>query len=413
IGLTDAQSQSSNDTADTVAILVTNGVPSGATNRSAQSGIVRYRTGGHRQAEDMAQSYTNSLQLRGILRVLKEQKALDCWDVVAKTMPAGLILETMNFSGGTNLGLSGTTPSDQMSAISDFYDKLLTSEKNGQLLFQTSAEGAPRTQLAPGSSTVRWSFDLDLTEGAPKVSETVDPQESAPAAPASSDIARELIGAWILVGTPGNIGPVPNKGGRIKFYTGKYYCMTASDPKNGVVNYHHGGTYTVNGNDYTETVQYANPSTMDFIGKTNGHFNISIEGDTMTLIGIDNPWKEVWKKRTGGAGSRSEMAREMTGMWIRVGADLTDSTAGATLKFITPTDWCFTESDAKTGVVTFHHGGTCTFNGDEYVESVKYANPSTMYLLGQDNKFACKLDGDTLTTTGIGNPWNEVWKRAK
>ena len=28
-------------------------------------------------------------------------------------------------------------------------------------------------------------------------------------------------------------------------------------------------------------------------------------------------------------------------------------------------------------------------------------------------EFGIQLDGDTLRLTGIGNPWNEVWKRAK
>jgi beta-lactamase regulating signal transducer with metallopeptidase domain len=242
-------------------------------------------------------------------------------------------------------------------------------------------------------------------------------EESAPAAPAKSDIASQLIGAWVLVGTPDKVHPVPAEGGRMKFYTGKYYCITQCDPAHGdVVVFHHGGTYTINGNETAETVQYANPTTMNYIGKTMGHFKLSIDGDTLTQIGTDNEFKEVWKRRTPAAGSPSGMAKDMTGAWIRVdGPDDAGNVPapGATIKFITPTDWCFTESDAKTGIVTFHHGGTCTFNGDEYVESVKYANPSSMYMIGQNNKFTSRLDGDTLTTTGIGNPWNEVWKRAK
>lgn len=385
--------------------------------------------------------------------------ARDCWDAVARTMPTGITLDTINLADGTKLRLSGTAPADQVLKITVFYDKLRKSEKDGQPLFEANTDGASTTQLEPGGSLVRWSFDLNLkgpsktskradgfnltilstnypgpgsqwaagyqvmlnptaTSPSPATSANPEPMESAPTVTASSDIANKLIGAWVLVGTPGKVGPVPKKGGRIKFYTGKYYCITQCDPKNGVVIFHHGGTYTLDGNVCTETVQYANPTTMSFIGKTNGHFNIKIEADTMTLIGIDNPWKEVWKKRPAGAGSQSEMAREMTGTWVLVGERgnfAEPSTSGAGYKFITPTDWCVTQADAKTGVVIIHHGGTCTFNGNEYVESVKYAdaNPVSMPLIGEDNKFTSKVDGDTLTITGIGNPWNEVWKRLK
>ena len=61
----------------------------------------------------------------------------------------------------------------------------------------------------------------------------------------------------------------------------------------------------------------------------------------------------------------------------------------------------------------FHHGGTYTLNGDEYVETVEYANESTKELIKQTFKFTIKIEGDTLTQTGIGNPYNEVWKRVK
>jgi beta-lactamase regulating signal transducer with metallopeptidase domain len=457
IGLTDARNHST----DGVATLVASGAAAGAnagsrltilvTNHDAWSGVVRYRTGAQKQAEGVAQGYTNSPQLRDILGLLKNPEALrftplDCWDAVVQAMPTGLTLETMNFTGGTKLDLTGTIPSGQVPIIIDFYDKLRKAEKNGTPLFETNARG-PVTQMSPGSATVRWNIHLDLSEGTPTAANldsqksapalaghtgysltilaTNNPggpwaagylvalEESAPAAPATSDLANRLIGAWVLVGTPDKVGPVPTEGGRIKFYTGKYFCITECDPKNNVVVFHHGGTYTINGNESAETIQYANPTTMSLIGKSAGHFKMNIDGDTLTQIGIDNEFKEVWKKRTGGAGFHSDIARKMTGLWIRTQSDLTDSTSGTTLKFITPTDWCFTESDAKTGVVTFHFGGTCAFDGNEYDESVKYSNPGTMHMIGEENRFTSKLDGNTLTTTGIGNPWNEVWKRVK
>ncbi|MGD0261857.1 MAG: hypothetical protein ABSD29_18975 [Verrucomicrobiota bacterium] len=111
----------------------------------------------------------------------------------------------------------------------------------------------------------------------------------------SSHLAKDLIGTWILVGKPGEFGQAPAAGGRLKFWTGTHWCITQADPKNGVVIFHHGGTYTLKGDNYLETVEFANPSTKDRIGKT-GKYTLKIEGETLTQIGIGNPWREVWKR---------------------------------------------------------------------------------------------------------------------
>ena len=120
-----------------------------------------------------------------------------------------------------------------------------------------------------------------------------DDKPTAAAAPAK--LAKNLIGTWILVGKPGEIGVAPAAGGRFKFFTGRHWAITQADPKTGVTIFHHGGTYTLNGNEYAETVEYANDSTSELIKQT-FKFNIKGEGDTMTLIGIGNPWTEIWKR---------------------------------------------------------------------------------------------------------------------
>jgi hypothetical protein len=85
--------------------------------------------------------------------------------------------------------------------------------------------------------------------------------------------------------------------------------------------------------------------------------------------------------------------------------------AGGRLKFLTGRHWTVTQADPMTGVVVFHHGGTYALRGNEYRETVEYANESTTNLLKQTFKFTIKVEGDTLTLTGVGNPWTEVWKR--
>lgn len=108
-------------------------------------------------------------------------------------------------------------------------------------------------------------------------------------------LAKDLIGTWVLVGTPDNIGEAPKSGGRLKFITGRHWVVTQADPETGKVLFHHGGTYTLDGDHYAETVEYANENTADLIKKT-FKFKIKVEGNTYTQIGVGNPFSEVWKR---------------------------------------------------------------------------------------------------------------------
>lgn len=112
---------------------------------------------------------------------------------------------------------------------------------------------------------------------------------------AVSQLAKDLKGTWILVGSPGKVEEAPAAGGRLKFFTGGHWAITQADPKTGVTIFHHGGTYALNGNEYVETIEYANESTKELIKHT-FKFTIKVEGDTLTQIGIGNSVNEVWKR---------------------------------------------------------------------------------------------------------------------
>jgi len=118
---------------------------------------------------------------------------------------------------------------------------------------------------------------------------------SADSTPARSRLAEDMIGTWVLVGTPGHVGQAPVSGGRLKFRTGRYFTTTQADPRNHIVVVHDGGTYTLNGDEYVESLEYANPTSMNDIGKS-FKFTVKVEGDLMTQTGLDNPYTEVWKR---------------------------------------------------------------------------------------------------------------------
>ncbi len=107
--------------------------------------------------------------------------------------------------------------------------------------------------------------------------------------------AKQLMGAWILIGSPGKTIDPPAKGGRYLFFGDNQWAITQANPDSGDVMFHHGGNYTVSGNDYAETIQYANPSTATLVGKTL-KFKLRIEGDLLMKEGVENEWNEVWKR---------------------------------------------------------------------------------------------------------------------
>jgi len=123
---------------------------------------------------------------------------------------------------------------------------------------------------------------------------TAKVEERQPVVPASEQLAKDMVGTWVHVGRPGNVREAPPEGGRLKFRTGKHWTLVQADAS-GLVIEQFGGTYTLNGNEYVETQQYGDATWMKDNGKS-FKFTVKVEGDTMTQIGIDNPYTEVWKR---------------------------------------------------------------------------------------------------------------------
>jgi hypothetical protein len=108
---------------------------------------------------------------------------------------------------------------------------------------------------------------------------------------------------------------------------------------------------------------------------------------------------------------------DLVGVWKlagRLGEDgQIQPLEGQVLKFIIDGQWTVTYSDPESGRVQYHHGGTYTLEGNKYSEKISYATEATQSLFGQTFNFEVQVDGDSLTQKGVGNPYNEVWKRLK
>jgi hypothetical protein len=120
-----------------------------------------------KQVTELGPTYTNVIQLRERLRVLKDRSelkfaALDCWRTVAENLPETLAIDNFGFSDGKKLVLNGTAPTDAIQQIYDF-DKAMRRAvlTNNEPLFDALKGDYPTYQSAQGGN-VRWALSLEL-----------------------------------------------------------------------------------------------------------------------------------------------------------------------------------------------------------------------------------------------------------
>src|SRR5262245_39337538 len=103
-------------------------------------------------------------------------------------------------------------------------------------------------------------------------------EEKSAATSAPSQLAKDMIGAWVHLARPRKVMEVPAEAGPRKCRTGKHWTLTYADPT-GLVTEHFGGTYTLNGDVYVETQDYGDERWMKDNGKS-FKFKVTVEGDT-------------------------------------------------------------------------------------------------------------------------------------
>jgi len=55
----------------------------------------------------------------------------------------------------------------------------------------------------------------------------------------------------------------------------------------------------------------------------------------------------------------------------------------------------FTAYDTEKGELLYTSGGTCTLNGSSYTEHVDFGDRISAGIVGKDQQFTVKIDGDT------------------
>jgi len=119
------------------------------------------------EVANLGPTYTNTLQLKARLDVLKTQQdlksaALDCWKAVAELLPDGVTLEGYNFNDGKRLTLNGTAPRDQAKSLTTFDSDIRKARlPDGQPLFD-SLSGEHLTYHDSANNLLSWSCVLEL-----------------------------------------------------------------------------------------------------------------------------------------------------------------------------------------------------------------------------------------------------------
>ena len=103
-----------------------------------------------------------------------------------------------------------------------------------------------------------------------------------------------LLGGWVLLSTSNPAqSATQGIGRRRKVFTETTFEVSETSATSGALLFRHGGTYTLDGTSYVETVQFGEAGSANIVGQT-FQFTITIEGSTFTQTGENNPFTEVW-----------------------------------------------------------------------------------------------------------------------
>ena len=111
----------------------------------------------------------------------------------------------------------------------------------------------------------------------------------------------------------------------------------------------------------------------------------------------------------------SSLATEMTGTWVQVGTPGNvgePPELGGRFKHRTGTHWNVMAVNEE-GSVTEIFGGRYTLVGDKYVETQEHSDAKWFEDNGKSWTFRVSVEGDLMTQIGVGNSYNEVWKRVR
>ena len=132
-------------------------------------GFVQYASFRHssvqNQLASLGPTYTNTVQLRERLRVLRDTlelqyAALECYKSVAETLPSELTLNNINFERGRRVTFFGTAATDDRTNVLEFNAKLMEYLVKNQPFY--AKVNSPIMNTDAGRILLTWNFSCDL-----------------------------------------------------------------------------------------------------------------------------------------------------------------------------------------------------------------------------------------------------------
>lgn len=153
-------------------------------------------------------------------------------------------------------------------------------------------ENTMTVHLFHGVSAGEAQRDLRFTMK--RVSPSAEEQTTKAEKASMDSMPGTQLGAWSFVGML-NGEKAPENARRLKLVTDKVWVVSISDATTGKVEYHHGGTYTLKGNDYVEKVEFSTENLNSLLGQS-FRYKLTVDGTTWTQVGVENPYSEVWQR---------------------------------------------------------------------------------------------------------------------
>lgn len=117
--------------------------------------------------------------------------------------------------------------------------------------------------------------------------------------PGDSDVAAdaEIAGVWSRDTKTRYGSDVGAKAIALKYHRNGYHHFVVFNPETGVIDRAHGGRYTVDGNRYTEYLEYATYDIKYYVDFIN-EFEFDIVGDRMEWRSVNVGYREVWRRES-------------------------------------------------------------------------------------------------------------------
>jgi hypothetical protein len=117
----------------------------------------------------------------------------------------------------------------------------------------------------------------------------------------------------------------------------------------------------------------------------------------------------AWPQPNGGHAKNNQL----DGTWELVSGQQLPKGA-RDIKIISAGHFIFAAYHTEKGALLYTGGGSCILNGGSYTEHVDFGERISAGIVGKDQQFTVKVDGDTFTQTGTlsnGKDLSETWKR--